>query len=98
MSEPLVDDLSETSIRFIVETVRDALRNDGPTAQPGLVRLPEDERLRAIVGDILERKLASFEKRVEAIVACRDRAVRCAESACVSTTRTSIRRPRISAR
>ncbi len=68
MSEPLVDDLSETSIRFIVETVREALRNDGPTPQPGLVRLPEDERLRAIVGDILERKLSQFEKRVEAIV------------------------------
>jgi hypothetical protein len=67
MSE-LPDDLSETNIRFIVETVRDALRNDGPTPQPGLVRLPEDDRLRSIVGDILERKLSQFEKRVEAIV------------------------------
>ena len=68
MSDPLGEDLSETSIRFIVDTVREALRNDGPTPQPGLVRHPEDERLRAIVGDILERKLALFEKRVEAIV------------------------------
>ncbi|MCX8256110.1 protein of unknown function [Beijerinckiaceae bacterium RH AL1] len=67
MSE-LPDDLSETNIRFIVETVRDALRNDRPTPQPGLVRLPEDDRLRSIVGDILERKLSQFEKRVEAIV------------------------------
>jgi hypothetical protein len=67
MSE-LPDDLSETNIRFIVETVREALRNDGPTPQPGLVRLPEDDRLRSIVGDILERKLSQFEKRVEAIV------------------------------
>lgn len=67
MSE-LPDDLSETNIRFIVETVRDALRNDGPTPQPGLVRLPEDDWLRSIVGDILERKLSQFEKRVEAIV------------------------------
>jgi hypothetical protein len=67
MSE-LPDDLSETNIRFIVETVRDALRNDGPTPQPGLVRLPEDDRLRSIVGDILERKLSQFEKRVEAVV------------------------------
>ena len=64
----MTEDLSEPSIKFIVETVREALRNDGPTPQPGLVRLPEDERLRTIVGDILERKLAQFEKRVEAIV------------------------------
>ncbi len=64
----MAEDLSETSIKFIVDTVRDALRNDGPTAQPGLVRIPEDERLRTIVGDIVERKLAAFEKRVEAIV------------------------------
>ena len=64
----MTEDLSEASIKFIVETVRDALRNDGPTAQPGLVRIPEDERLRAVVGDIIERKLAAFEKRVEAIV------------------------------
>ena len=48
--------------------MRDALRNGGPTPQPGLVRLPEDDRLRSIVGDILERKLSQFEKRVEAIV------------------------------
>lgn len=62
------DDLSEASVKLIVETVREALRNDGPTPQPGLIRLPEDDHLRAVVGDILERKLAAFEKRVEAIV------------------------------
>ena len=64
----MVDDLSEASVKLIVDTVRDALRNDGPTAQPGLIRLPEDEHLRLVVGDILERKLDAFEKRVEAIV------------------------------
>ena len=64
----MADELSEASIKFIVEMVREALRNDGPTPQPGLLRLPEDERLRIIVGDIIDRKLAGFEKRVEAIV------------------------------
>ena len=61
-------DLSPAAIRTIKEAVAEAMRNGGPTPLPGTFRLPEDERLRALVADVVERKLAAFERTIEIII------------------------------